>query len=154
MMRRWVLCLIGAILFVAPSVHADISGIRVVNLPIQDGTTVTVQNYTVTGSTQAGQNVMSYTVPVGMTFYLQYAESEAYYLNFTTAVSNFGAAYLSVNGQHIYTTQLAGTGRGASGFLSFNPPLSYPSGSVIAWLVSPQANTGTVWYGNIGGYYR
>lgn len=129
-------------------------GFRVVNLPVQTGTYVFMQNYQITGSTTAGQTVATYTVPVGVTFYLQYAEAEAYYLSFTTTVSSFGTAYLSTNGTHNYTTQLAGAGLGKTGMLSFNPPLVFATGTVISWLVTPAAGTGTVWYGNLGGYYR
>ena len=135
--------------------ESDIGGgFRVVNLPVQTGTNAFVQNYQITGSTTAGQTVATYTVPVGVTFYLQYAEAEAYYLSFTTAVSNFGAAYLSSNGVHNYSTQLVGAGIGKTGMLSFNPPLVFTTGTVISWLVTPAAGTGTVWYGNLGGYYR
>lgn len=125
-----------------------------VSIQTSTTTNVTVQNFTITGSTAAGQTVASYTVPSGKTFYLTYAEAESYYLTFTTAVSNFGAAYLSANGIHAYSTQMAGAGISRTGFLPFNPPLVFPAGAVITWLVSPALGTGTVWYGNLGGYYR
>ena len=123
---------------------------------IQSSTTtnVTVQNFTITGSTKTDQSVASYTVPAGVTFYLTYAEAESYYLTFTTLTSNFGVAYFSVNGIHAYTTQMAGSGISRTGFLQFNPPLVYPAGTAITWLVTPALATATVWYGNLGGYYK
>lgn len=154
MKRLFVLLLLAA----APCAAAD-GGFRIVNWPSAytclpaTGTNVTVQNFTITGSTTANQSVASYTVPAGATFYLQYAEAEAYYLTFSTSVSNFGAAYFSVNGAHAYTTQLAGAGISRTGQILFDPPLVFPAGTVLSWLVSPAAGTGTVWYGNIGGHY-
>ena len=61
--------------------------------PAAGGSPVLLQNYTITGSTTAGQTVASYTVPAGVNFYLEYAEAEAYYMTFSTAVANFGPAY-------------------------------------------------------------
>ena len=147
--------ILAALCLAAYPAHADGDGIRIANWPASaNGTSVMVQNYQITGSTTAGQTVASYTVPQNVTFYLEYAEVEAYYLTFTTPVSNFGAAYLSANGNHGYTTQMAGAGISRGGFLTFNPPLAFPSSTVVSWLVSPAAGTGTVWYGNLGGYYK
>jgi hypothetical protein len=161
--------LIGAFLLfcaIATPARADAEGLRIgdwpTNYPVSGtvtaqlptGTNVTIQNYNITGSTAASQTIATYTVPAGVTFYLEYAEAEAYYLSFTTGVSNFGAAYFSFNGQHGYTTQLAGAGVSRSGVVPFNPPLAYPAGTVISWVVSPAATTPTVWYGNFGGYYK
>jgi hypothetical protein len=128
--------------------------VQSVSVQTSTGTNVLVQNYQITGSTTIGQTVASYTVPIGVTFYLEYAEAESYYLTFTTSVSNFGAAYFSINGIHGYTTQLAGAGISRSGIVSFNPPLMFPAGTTVAWLVTPASSTGTVWYGNFGGYYK
>ena len=112
----------------------------------------------VTTAVTANQNVLSYTVTTGKTFYLTYIDIQARYTTLAGTLSPIGTANLLIGGVNSYQAWFTNPSDGDTGSqavrITFSEPLPITSSTTIALVVTPAVASSLTWLANFGGYER
>lgn len=109
----------------------------------------------ITTATTADQVIVTYTVTIGKTFYLQGFDCSSRLTTFASTATNFGNFSLeSPSGTKLYTGNIANSGNGSPQGMKFEEPLPIASGTVIRLVCTPSAATSFTWQGNLMGYEK
>lgn len=112
-------------------------------------------NTLVTTAVTADQVILTYTVTVGKTFYLEYIAWDVRLTAISATASIMGAISLETpSGTKVFTATEVNptTSETNMTMLNFPEPLPIPAGTVIRWVTTPAAATSMTWIGNFGGY--
>lgn len=131
------------------------NGVQAVSLGNSNKTVTMKTGNISTTATTANQVIVTYTVPAGVTFYLEYFRCTANTEAAAVTATAFGSCQLQIGGTNVYQDWLHGDGEnGYSIGESVGEPIPVPAGTVIQWTTTPFATTAFFWYANFGGYYR
>ena len=112
----------------------------------------------VTTSTTVNQPVLSYTVTIGKTLFLEYIDLQGALTAVSATASVLGNVIVQIAGVTVYTGRFVNPTTSDAGSqdkrLMLGEPIPLPAGAVISILVTPAAVTSMTWTANLGGYEK
>ena len=103
----------------------------------------------------ADQEILTYTVPAGKTFFLSYIEANVRLTTFATTATNFGPVSFRRNGTKLLTFICAGPGvLNSPVYVELPDALPFQAGDVLTVVTTPSAATAFTWESNIAGFLR
>jgi hypothetical protein len=125
-----------------------------VSLGVNNKTPIMINGVLTSSTTATEQLVCSYTVPAGMTFYLQYVDMSVLFGAPTLTPTLHGYSLLESPAgttlYHMYSDNQTMNPVGRE----FSEPIPFSSGSVIRITANPYTTTLRYWVGNFGGYIK
>jgi hypothetical protein len=131
------------------------TSVSVSNFPAEATKTAVQKTGTlVTTATTADQVILTYTVTVGKTFYLQYLSLQGGVTALSATASILGVISLErPSGTKVFTHRITNpTISLPIPLISAQGEIPIPAGTVIRVVVTPSAITSMTWYANFGGY--
>jgi len=120
-------------------------------------TNVFLTSTLVTTATTADQVVLTYTVTVGKTLYLENFSLQGYVTSITTSSANLGTISVETpSGTKVWTQQMmnGSNGVGMTSGERYSEAVPIPSGTVIRVVVTPAAATSFTWRASLYGYEK
>lgn len=112
----------------------------------------------VTTAVTVNQSILSYTVTVGKTLFLEYIDMQGRLTAVSATASVLGTVVVQIGGVTVFTGTFVNPTTSDAGSqsirLMLGEPIPLPAGSVVTVLVTPAAVTSMTWTANLGGYEK